>query len=135
MTRIEWSPLYSVHVRIIDAQHQRFVGIINELDDAIRAQRVDEELGGIFDELVAYATMHFETEEMYMERFRFEGTVAHKEAHAELSAKLAAYQARYDSDRTVLSHELAEFLFDWFTHHSIGMDRLYTKCFNEHGLT
>lgn len=135
MTNIQWLPIYSVHVRVIDAQHQRFVGIINQLDDAIRDKRVDEELGFIFDELLAYVRMHFETEEMYMDRFNFEGTAAHKEAHAKLSAKLAEYRLQYDTDKTVLSEQLAEFLFDWFTHHSVGMDKQYTKCFNEHGLT
>jgi hemerythrin-like metal-binding protein len=135
MTNIQWLPIYSVHVRVIDAQHQRFVGIINQLDSAIREHRVEEELGGIFEELIAYAKLHFETEEMYMERFNYEGTVAHKEAHAKLAAQLAEYRERYVGDKSVLSTELAEFLFDWLTHHTVGMDKLYTQCFHEHGLT
>ena len=135
MSKIQWDPIYSVHVRVIDAQHQRFVGIINELDDAIRQKRVDEELGAIFDELLAYAKMHFETEETYMDKFNYAGAADHKAAHAMLSAQLMQYRSQYDTDKTVLSAQLAEFLFDWFTHHSVGMDKLYTKCFNEHGLT
>lgn len=135
MTTIQWDPIYSVHVRVIDEQHKRFVGIINQLDDAIREHRVNDELGSIFDELISYAKIHFETEEMYMDRFNFEGTAAHKEEHARLASRLIALRSQYQTDATVLSEQLAEFLFDWFTHHSVGMDKLYTKCFNEHGLT
>ena len=52
-----------------------------------------------------------------------------------LSAQLLEYHAQAATDKTVISAKLAEFVFDWFTHHSVGMDKLYTKCFNEHGLT
>lgn len=135
MPPIEWLPIYSVHVRVIDAQHQRFVGIINQLDEAIRLGRIREELDVIFQELIEYARMHFATEEMYFDRFGYEGAPAHKAAHAKLAAELRDLKLRHGANENVLSRDLAEFLFDWFTEHTVHMDKGYTKCFNEHGLT
>jgi hemerythrin-like metal-binding protein len=131
---IIWDPIYSVHVEIIDQQHQRFVGIINELDSAIRAQKIRDELGGIFKELIEYAKLHFATEEMYFEKFHYEDAQAHIEAHASLLKKTDELYTRFLTGDYDVSNELIEFLLEWFTHHTASMDKGYTQCFHEHGL-
>jgi hemerythrin-like metal-binding protein len=131
---IAWDPIFSVHIEIIDRQHQRFIGILNQLDEAIKANKVKDELGAIFKELLEYAKVHFGTEEMYFDKFNYEGAVEHKAAHAKLVAEAQALYERYGQDDYQLSQDLIIFLEDWLTKHLAYMDKGYVKCFHEHGL-
>lgn len=135
MMSVKWDPIYSVHIRVIDEQHQRFVQILSQLDDAIRAGNVQIELEGIFEELAAYTKVHFSTEEMYFDKFGYEGTLEHKASHAACIVALDGYRERAKTDPTTISSELIEFLHDWLADHLVHMDKGYVKCFHEHGLT
>lgn len=132
---IAWDPIYSVHIRVIDEQHKRFVGILSELDDAIIEGRVLDELEAIFNELAAYTGVHFSTEEMYFEKFGYEHAAAHKESHAKFIATLANFKEQIKVDPGTFSRRLVEYLQDWLTEHVARADKGYEQCFRDHGLT
>lgn len=133
---IQWNPIYSVHIRVIDEQHQHFVSVLSRLDDAIRSGANEPtELEAIFVELALYGKIHFDTEEMYFDQFNYEGAVDHKARHAEFAATLASYHEKIHQDPRTLSVELVEFLHDWLSEHIAKADKEYVKCFHEHGLS
>lgn len=128
-----WKDEYSVGVAMIDAQHQMFIGIINELYSAIMAKKEDDILDDIFNQLVAYTQFHFQTEERYFDEFDYEGAAEHKKAHQDLRDQIADLQ-KQESDIMKDPFKLLDFLEDWLIDHIVGMDKLYGPCFNEHGL-
>lgn len=128
-----WKDEYSVGVSMIDAQHQMFIGIINELYAAITSKKEKDVLDGIFSQLVSYTQFHFQTEERYFDEFDYEGAEEHKAAHKKLVDQVLELQVK-KTDLTENPFELMDFLEDWLIDHIIGMDKLYGPCFNEHGL-
>ena len=133
MEIITWQDEYSVNVKEIDDQHKHFIGILNRLYMAIQASDTAV-LSPLIDELVAYATKHFATEEKYFDQFHYEGATEHKEEHAKLAATVAESLARKTEDPLTLSYELLDFLEDWLVNHLNTMDKKYVTCFAEHGL-
>jgi hemerythrin-like metal-binding protein len=133
MKALEWKEEYSVGVELIDIQHQMFIGIINELYSAIMEKKEKDILDNVFKQLVAYTQFHFQTEERYFDEFDYEGAVEHKAAHKALIDQVADLQ-KQEKDIMENPFELMDFLEDWLIGHIMGMDKLYTKCFNEHGL-
>jgi hemerythrin len=57
-----WSNEYSLGVAVIDDQHKKFVGAIDELYESIQNGDSQQNLGGILKELVEYHNVHFATE-------------------------------------------------------------------------
>jgi hemerythrin-like metal-binding protein len=133
MVKLEWKDEYSVGVELIDAQHKMFVGIVNELYEAIVTKRDKEALDNIFKQLVSYTQFHFQTEERYFDEFQYEGAVEHKAIHKALIDQVAELQ---NSKTDIMDDpfKLMDFLEDWLIDHIIGMDKLFGPCFNEHGL-
>ena len=131
--KLEWKDEYSVGVELIDAQHKMFVGIINELYEAIVAKKDKEALDNIFKQLVAYTQFHFQTEERYFDEFKYEGAEEHKTAHKALIDQVAELQQQ-KTDIMDDPFKLMDFLEDWLIDHIMGMDKLFGPCFNEHGL-
>lgn len=130
---INWTKEMSVGVREIDAQHQYFVGMLNELYQAYYFH-TKLNLAEAIKKLVDYANLHFKTEEKYFDLYQFEGAAEHKLVHQELLAKVAEFVARFEKGETDIVGQLVEFLENWLTDHLIVMDKKYTRCFNEHGL-
>ncbi len=133
MVKLEWKDEYSVGVELIDAQHKMFVGIVNELYEAIVTKKDKEALDNIFKQLVAYTQFHFQTEERYFDEFQYEGAEEHKTAHKALIDQIAELQQQ-KTDIMDDPFKLMDFLEDWLIDHIMGMDKLFGPCFNEHGL-
>lgn len=131
---IEWSEALSVHVREIDEQHKKFVGIINEIYDAIYTSKGHDVVGHILDELANYGAYHFATEEKYFDLFKYEEADAHKAEHRKLTADIAGFIERHKAGDDSVPGELIDFVEDWMVHHLENSDKKYTKCFNDHGL-
>ncbi len=135
MALIDWSDEMSVGVKEIDAQHQKLVKLINELNEAMSEGKSKQVLGDILDELIEYTDTHFSTEENYMSEFDFDGLEEHKRAHAGFVKKVTDFQSKFEEGKLLLSVKVMNFLKDWLTDHIAGMDQKYSECFLEHGLS
>ncbi|HAX91772.1 MAG TPA: hemerythrin, partial [Rhodospirillaceae bacterium] len=60
---IIWSPSMSVGVDILDDDHKRIMVLINKLHEAMLEGKGKKLLGEIFDGLIAYIKLHFDSEE------------------------------------------------------------------------
>jgi hemerythrin len=134
MGMIQWSERLSVNVAEIDRQHQKLIGMINDLNAAMLEGKGRDVLRSILDGLVAYAGTHFQTEERYFARFAYPEAGAHQETHAEFVAKVSDFQQGLAADRAGLSVDVLLFLSDWLQQHIQIVDKKYSPFFNAHGL-
>lgn len=130
----EWKDEYSVEVEEIDNQHKQLVAIIGNLFEALTSGKVKQELGEIFDSLLDYAKLHFDTEEKYFKEFNYESAEDHIAEHNKFKEKMLDLRSKFQNDEITISYDLIDYLEDWLIDHLMGMDRGYIECFKKNGL-
>jgi len=135
MAFMKWSDDLSVQIKEIDQQHQRLIDLINQLHEAMIQKQAKQVISKIIDELAAYTVYHFQTEEKYMEQFKYKGMVSHKNEHEMFVKKVGSFQKDYEAGKLGLSLEVMKFLQDWVSNHIKGIDKKYTETFKDNGLT
>jgi len=135
MPLIQWDDSLKVHVGEIDAQHQKLVGMINDLGEAMRQGKGKDVLGKIIDGLIGYAGTHFGTEEKYFDQFGYPEGNSHRKEHSDFTRKVAEFKKEFDEGRLALSIEVMDFLSNWLKNHIKGVDKKYGPFFNAKGLT
>jgi len=134
MASITWTERLSVNVAEIDQQHQKLLALLGELGDALSVGKGHAVLGGITNDLAAYAATHFHTEEEYFVRFGYPDADKHKREHAFFVKKVSDFRRELENGKASLSTDVAQFLSDWLKQHIMGTDKKYGPFFNEHGL-
>jgi hemerythrin-like metal-binding protein len=84
----------------IDADHARFVGLVDRLCDAVSAGRSKAEILEIYRLIAVDAAEHFRNEESAMARHHYSGLPAHRAAHGRLLADLEKIISAIGSART-----------------------------------
>ena len=127
MSLIEWDDSFSVGSARMDADHQRLVALLNRLYDAWHGGEGIDELGWLFDELIAYAETHFLAEEMALEARNYPRLDKQREDHIRLKASVIDFRQRHLSGEApaVLTEEMTVFLKSWLLEHILGEDMLY----------
>lgn len=134
MPLLEWSDeKMLVKVGMIDRQHKKMVGMINELYDSVEAKQEKELLAGLLIKLVNYTHYHFATEEKYFKQHKYPEMIIHKEQHDKLRAQVAALDERYYMGDKMITSNVMKLLNDWLFDHIIGSDRKFGQFLNEKG--
>lgn len=133
---IEWQDKYSVKVEEIDNQHKELVETIDKLFQILGIDKDEKKLLDIFLKLEKYAVDHFETEEKYFKKFKYDGAEEHIQEHESFKKKVLEIKDKYLQNKKsgVISFELADFLEDWLLDHLVTMDQKYVECFQKNGL-
>ncbi len=133
MSLIEWDSSFSVGSTRMDADHQRLLTLLNRLYDAWHGGEGVEELGWLFDELMAYADTHFAAEEMALKSRNYARLEKQQTDHIRLKASVLDFRSRYLSgDKpAALTEEMTIFLKSWLLEHILGEDMLYKACFQD----
>jgi hemerythrin len=134
MALINWDASLSVNVKEIDGQHQKLIKIINDLHEAMLQKKAKEILGKIIDELIAYTTTHFLTEETYFEKFEYSDRLNHKRRHTDFVKKVGEFNKEFAAGKLMLSMDIMTFLKEWLVKHIQGEDKKYEPFFNSKGL-
>ncbi len=121
----EWKPQYSVQIPAIDAQHQRLFALAADLHLAMSQGKGKAALGQLLASLVDYTKAHFASEELFMRKYSFPGTDAHKKEHEQLTAQVLDFQKKFLSENAHLTVELLMFLKTWLENHIAGSDQKY----------
>ena len=136
--RFIWDPKYSVNIKSIDTQHQRFFEIINEIYDLVRkVYFTREELLKVIEELEKYAEIHLSYEEKYFKEFNYPDAKTHTNAHNILRQKVKEYLSdiqKTDSKLEVLAADIAEFTKNWLSEHILDQDHKYIQFFIIHDI-
>jgi hemerythrin-like metal-binding protein len=123
-----------VNVKEIDEQHQKFIEILNNLYEHISTKKPRSELEDLYKKAVAFAALHFATEEKYFDKFHYEFAEEHKLEHAKLKKQVADFYKEFQENTRDITFDLIDFLENWLVEHLVLQDKKYTTCFNEHGL-
>jgi hemerythrin len=118
MPFIVWTNEMSVDVKMLDNDHKRLAILINDLHGGLMAGRDSKELERIFDELVAYARVHFAHEERILAEAGYSGAAEHKQEHEKKINQLLGLQARFNRAKESADYlEILDQLKEWlFTH-------------------
>jgi len=136
--RFIWDPKYSVGIKSIDTQHQRFFEIINEIYDLVRkVYFTKEDLLKVIEELKKYAEIHLSYEEKYFKEFKYLSAKDHITAHNVLRQKIKDYLLDVQKPDTVpetLAADIAEFTKNWLSEHILNLDHQYIQFFILHDI-
>ena len=134
MALIQWNDSFSVNVAEIDRQHQQLIGMINDLNDAMRQGQGKAVMGKIINGLVNYATTHFITEEKYFDKFGYPEAISHTKEHTDFVIKVSVFKNEFEKGNIALPLQIMDFLNDWLENHIKGADKKFGPFFNEKGL-
>lgn len=84
---VQWNESLSVGIAEVDADHQRFIALVNELNSAIAGRQEKPEIERRLMLLIADAKIHFEHEEKLFSEHGYPDAEHHAELHAELSSE------------------------------------------------
>jgi hemerythrin len=119
-----WKPSFALQIPTIDAEHRRFLAMMNELHDAMSRDGSEADLRAIRANLMAYARFHFAGEEELLEAVDFPGRATHLKQHAWFLDQLSG------ANRTESSRSMLAFMKDWFVQHILGADKSYAAWMN-----
>ena len=134
MAFFEWKPEYNTNIRIIDEQHKKWIGYINQLYDAMKDGKTKQVLGGILDDLADYTNTHFATEEELLTKHNYPLIIGHKQIHANFVKQVKEYKAKFESGNTMMVVEMSKNLKEWLNHHILDTDLKYAPFLIEKGV-
>jgi hemerythrin-like metal-binding protein len=130
-----WTEKMSVGVEVLDADHKRLIGLLNDLHDGIAAGQGTERLGRVLYGLADYVGTHFAHEEDYFAQTGYPGATEHIQEHRALTKLVKDVQMRYNQGKfEALSLNTMNFLKDWLTDHLQGSDNNYKSHLNAMGI-
>ena len=92
MFYFRWQDAYLTHIDELDEQHQRLVGLINDLYTDLQNCPEDMQkracIAKTLDELVDYSIYHFSAEEKLMQEYDYPEYEQHKSEHEEFKRKV-----------------------------------------------
>jgi hemerythrin len=134
MALIQWSDSLSVQVAEMDRQHQKLIGLINDLNDAMSKGKGKEIVGKTIDGLLNYTRTHFTEEEKLFGQFNYPDADSQKKMHKKFIDKVVEFKQQLDSGKIGLSIAIIDFLSDWLKNHIQMEDKKYGPFLNQQGV-
>ena len=129
MQHIQWESGLDTGIQVIDNQHKRIVGYINELIDA-RASLDKAKISHVLDELVDYTLSHFTFEESLMEEAGYPFIKGHQRVHQLFAKRIGDYVQRFKMGEDI-TEELLNTLKAWLINHIKSDDNDYAEIVRE----
>jgi len=123
MAIVEWHDGLSIGVPEIDAQHQRLIGLVNEVDEAVREQHGADIAASALRRLCDYAVEHFAAEEALMDPDAYADYDRHMAAHMDGTDKALEFLQAVDEDKEVDMAAFLDFLSLWVREHIRDVDQ------------
>lgn len=98
--KLEWTEQISVCIPEIDTEHQRFIGLVNALNEALIARMDIKEVKQRMRALQEDALVHFAHEEALFRQWHYPDAEAHAQKHAQAVHFLDGVMAGFSQTRT-----------------------------------
>ena len=100
-----------------DADHEKLVGLIDELRLMVLSRDDSSAIGEVLDELTSLASYEFSREEAFLRSTRAPHQQEHARIHREMVRQLGALQERFEYEPDALEPtELYDWLSEWLVH-------------------
>jgi len=93
---LDWDESLSMYIPEIDAEHQHFIRLVNELNEAIIVRMNKKEIKSRMRAVLDDATMHFAHEEALLKERGYPEAEAHAQKHAQISTFLNEFMESVD---------------------------------------
>jgi hemerythrin-like metal-binding protein len=123
---VTWTDQYSVGIARIDAEHQKLIGLVNDLYSAMLGGRGKDIVGHTLDGLADYTKSHFVNEERLLRIHSYPEFETHKAEHDKLIRQVKHLQDEHRAGKAVISMDVMRFLQHWLVDHIVGVDKKYT---------
>ena len=120
---LEWTPRYSVHVAMIDGEHQIWFDLVNGLHQAMLVGKGSEILANLLVQITEFTLYHFAHEEELMAAAGYPQIQAHIKEHDELRDTARRFMERFERGEIAMTIELTMFLSQWIRQHTMTTDR------------
>jgi hemerythrin len=127
MDLVKWKKEFEVGVPRIDRQHKNIIKIVNNAIGLQFSMPDAKEIEGILNDLRNYIKEHFQTEEEYILSHQLPGYEEQRSEHNKFIDRLYEAQKEYDKDGRVTSINILNFIWDWFSHHILVVDKKLSK--------
>ncbi len=125
MELVVWDDKFNIRIESIDMQHKGLFALINKLFVAMKADKEDEIMELLFNELENYTKTHFKTEEDYFQQFNYENKEAHINEHNAFIRKISEFRKSYEEKEQDASADILIFLSNWLYNHILISDNRY----------
>lgn len=126
---ISWSDSFATGVPRVDLEHQKLVGMLNELEQAIQTGRGSQVINTIVSGLATYSATHFSYEENCMEQYKCPMAAQNKQAHAQFMTVVAKARTRLANGGNALAaQQVHRELCDWVINHVLKVDSALKGC-------
>ncbi|MDO9010420.1 MAG: hemerythrin family protein [Gallionella sp.] len=98
--QLDWNESLSMFIPEIDAQHQNFIRLINELNEAIIGRMDIEEIKRRMQSILDDAAMHFAHEEVLFKEWGYPGAEEHAQRHVQAMQFFRKIMEEFGRDRT-----------------------------------
>lgn len=120
---IIWDTKLETGIEVIDAQHQRIVEYINDLE--IAKMKLDKtKVNEIIEQLIDYTQSHFGFEEEMLEEAGYKFLKPHKKVHELFIRRVTDFTIRSAKGEDIVD-ELHSMLSKWLVNHIANEDRDY----------
>jgi len=127
MPLLEWQDKFNLGIAPFDAHHQHLVMLLNTAYDNFVSGIPAETAGPMLDELVDYATYHFNAEESWMKENGYAKFDEHLEMHNRFTRRITEMQKDFVNDRHNVPLEILTFLAGWLSTHILSADAEYKQ--------
>lgn len=135
MPIMTWNSQFATGIDSIDKQHQQLVSYVNELFDAMTANKGDAVTKKVLGDLVSYTVSHFAHEEQYFRKTRYPDAAAHTAEHEALKRQVGDFAKKYAAGKATVNAELMNFLRNWLATHILQSDKRYAAHLKANGAT
>ena len=120
MGNIVWDSSWNIGHAEIDAQHQRWIEVFNELEAAFLSQdKIDlkEVQRKTFKKILDYTRYHFESEESHMNKAAYPEATRHWRLHKEFDRTVYQKYRDFENGEVILNSELLALMKNWLLMH------------------
>jgi hemerythrin-like metal-binding protein len=125
MPFFEWTDRYGVGIQRVDQEHKQLVAILNDVYDAICADKTDDAMEVALKGLLDYTETHFAHEEELMKVYAYPGLPEHKLEHEDLTQKVIALFGEFHEREPGIPLRMTNMLRDWLARHIMRTDKAF----------
>ena len=131
MAKIDWSDDFSVGIKEIDEQHQKWISIYNRLHKTLLESSLEEEqkeVKELIEEIYNYTCYHFSCEEKLMQELDLPGAAEHWRLHKDFERIVYEQYRKSQEERFILTSEILSMVKKWLLTHIRDQDKgLFAK--------
>ena len=132
--RIEWNDGLKIGIGEIDKQHEKLIGLINDLYDAFTQGKAKEVVDDIVSEAHDYIGYHFSTEQRLMEEHGYDAD-SHIEEHEDYILKSSDHLMASQDGEAELAQDVLDYLTNWWKGHILGTDKKLAAFLKDEGVS